>query len=274
MIKRNLKYILYGLIIGASMLIPGLSGGTMGILLGIYDKLIEAVAKITTKDGFKNNAVFLICFCTGSLTGFYLFSKVVLIAIEAFEYPLMFLFIGMILGSLPTIMKKGQIKNIGLKDIIYIFIGFAICLAFILIPDNISLVSGTNNILGLIMIVFSGIIIAIALILPGLSVSQMLVLLGLYTVTLDAVANLKLGFLIPFALSVGAASLFTANILNKYLNKNPKQSYLLIAGFVLGSIFEMVPKGAKPDYPVAVISLTAGFLIIYFITHISRKIAN
>ena len=115
--KYTILTSLKGLLIGASMLVPGVSVGTMAILLGIYDELICSVNNIF-KD-FKKSFFFLFKFCIGAVIGFILFARLISTALDKYERPVMYLFIGAILGGIPLLIKQSEIKKNNIKQIIF-----------------------------------------------------------------------------------------------------------------------------------------------------------
>ena len=121
-----------------------------------------------------------------------------------------------------------------------------------------------KGIAGFLFLFAAGIIIAVALVLPGISGSFMLLVLGMYGVTLNAINTRNVTFLIPLALGIAAGTLGTTKIIEKLLNKYPGKTYMLIMGFVLGSLIEVypgIPQGIQ--LPLSIVFFAAGFLIIY-----------
>ncbi len=273
MIIQTIKTIFSGFIVGSSMTIPGLSGGTMAIILGIYDRLIQAIGTITTKKGFKKNVGFLITFLIGSCAGIYLLSNVVSEVIKVYEKPMMYLFVGIIAGTIPTLIKETGATSLKITDILFMLGGFAICLLIALTPENLIKFDGGFSLFNLLIIVIAGFVIAIALVLPGISCSQMLLLLGILDMTYEAVKNLNFAFLIPLALSVGIGILLTTKILERFMTKSPRGSYFLISGFVIGSvidIFKDMPKRTEVNL-WCILALIAGVIIITIFSRFARK---
>ena len=102
--------VLKGGIIGATMIVPGVSGGTMAIILGIYDRLISAVSSF--HKNVKENVLFLALFAIGAGCGFYLFATPVSWFLENFEFPTICFFVLIVLCGIPTIGKKSGVQKI------------------------------------------------------------------------------------------------------------------------------------------------------------------
>ena len=114
------------------------------------------------------------------------------------------------------------------------------------------------------MLILAGIILAVALILPGISISYMLLIMGLYERTLDAVGNVDLGFIAPLAGGVFVGILLTTKFLSLLMDKYPDKIYLIILGFVGGALiqaFPGVPVGM--EWLVCVLLSVFGFFVIF-----------
>jgi len=260
-----------GLVVGASMLVPGVSGGTTAIILGIYDDLIHAVSGFFR--AIKQNTLFLLLFCVGAGTGMLLFARGILFAVETWRYPMMYFFIGAIFGSLPMLYKQAKIKKFSVFYPIFALIGIAIVLSLGFLPKpDASLDAGMLARIG--MTLASGVIIAVALILPGISTSHMLLVLGMYQPTLTAIETLDVAFLLPIVVGVGIGIILTTRLLELALEKFPQFSYFAIMGFVLGSIvspevFPGIPTGIM--IPACLATFAAGYIAIRIVSKFNRE---
>lgn len=134
--------------------------------------------------------------------------------------------------------------------------------------------ASAGDIKGIFLLLIAGIVISIALILPGISTSFMLLMLGLYSITLNAINTLNIKFLITILIGILIGTIVTSKILEYLLNKYPSRTYMLILGFVIGSIIPIypgLPNGINILY--AIIVFVFGFSIIYYIGK-SNKITN
>lgn len=262
---NKLKNFIKGIIIGASMLVPGVSGGTMALILGIYDDLIRSVSSFF--ENVRKNALFLGVVAIGGLIGLVMFVYVVKYGLDNFRMPTMFLFLGVVLGGLPILFKES--KN-GVKtkfDYGYLLIGFVIVLCMTYFKGtlvNLENVTGLGSVLVLFLI---GIIVAVALILPGISTSFLLLVLGMYEVTINAVETRDLAFLVPIIIGTLFGIIATTKVLEYWLNNNPRQVYMLIIGFVIASVFSIfpgLPEGL--DILYSIIMFVIGVVSIIYIT--------
>lgn len=264
-----------GFIVGASMLVPGVSGGTMAIILGIFDKLIHAINNFF-KD-FKKSFILLAEFCLGAGIGFLLFSRVISFALKNFQLPMVYFFIGAILGGVPLLFKQTKIQKTDTKGIIIGVIsgilGVALVLLLRFIPESSVNFGGSLNLKSIIMQLITGIIIAVALVLPGISTSHMLLILGMYNTTLNAIEHPfdNITFLASLAVCVVIGVFLTTNLLEKAMTKFPQITYFAIIGFVLGSIIDVFPGFPTGwEIPVCIVTLVAGYIAIRYISKFSN----
>ena len=255
--KEMLDTALKGLIIGGTMLVPGVSGGTIAMILGIYDKLISAVSSLFKN--LKKNVFFLGLFSIAALLGMFLFAQPLSHLIEKFPMATRFFFMGTVIGGIPLIVKSSQVKKFSWKWIICILCGFFVVFLFSFLPAG-NVQTNVDISFGSFMVLFfSGIVGAIALVLPGISISYMFLMMGLYDELMKAISKLYFPFLIPLGIGLIAGTLLIAKILEKAMTKYPQYTYLIILGFVLGSITEVfpgVPTGW--DIPICLLTLAAG----------------
>lgn len=133
--KQILLTLKDGVIVGASMLLPGISGGTMAIILGIYDTLIRSISSL--RKNLKKSLLVLIPFCIGAGLGIVLLSKWVLEAVNLFPVPMHYLFIGVIIGSIPALYQKANIRKFHPLYLLWASIGVAAMVGLAFIPEGL-----------------------------------------------------------------------------------------------------------------------------------------
>lgn len=258
-----------GFIVGASMLVPGVSGGTMAIILGIYDDLIHAVS--TLHQNIKENIILLGTYTLAGILGILLFSRPMLTAVTLWNKPMLFLFLGAILGSIPPLYRKVKVSRIKTVNIIVALFGAALGISMMYLPSGIFQVSESFNLYNFSMLILAGVIIAIALILPGISASYILLMLGMYDITLIAIKEFNMLYLAPLAIGGVAGTFLTAGILEREMKRHPQFTYMLIIGFMLGSLVQVFPGlPIGTEIPICVLTFFSGLFVILWVGR-SRK---
>jgi len=247
--KNTFLVMLKGFIIGSSMSVPGVSGGTMAILLGIYDKLIGSISRFT-KD-LKGNIIFLMKFCIGAGIGIFTLSILIGWLLEVVPIPISFFFLGAVIGGVPALFKKANSNNSSFKisSIIYFLIGLGIVISFGLIPTGTISVTSGSGIGHYLMLFVTGIIIALALVLPGISTSHMLLVLGMYDSMLVAIKSFDLIYVGIIGVMTLIGIFLITRPIEWTMNKFPHQTYFVIIGFVIGSTREIFLDKIIPAIP-------------------------
>ncbi|MEG1869762.1 MAG: DUF368 domain-containing protein [Oscillospiraceae bacterium] len=232
-----IQNVLCGLIIGVANIIPGVSGGTMAVVLGIYDKLIAAIGGLFSD--FKNNLLLLIPVGIGGGIGILMFSKLIQFLLAIYPMATNFFFLGLIAGSIPMIYKRAVNGKLRLPHIVSLLCSFAIMMALTFAFT----VSGSNEILRtlditvIFRLIICSAVAAACMILPGVSGSMVLMLLGVYMSVLTAISELNIVFLIPVIIGVAIGILGGAKIIKACLNRAPQVTYCAILGLIIGSLF-------------------------------------
>ena len=274
--KDTLYTIAGGAWIGGTMTVPGVSGGSMAMILGLYDRLIRSVNGIfKEKERRRESFGFLVKFLIGAVAGLFLFARLItfLLENELCAMPTRYFFLGAVAGGAPLIFRSAGVKRVTYAVFLYPIIGIAAALLIAMIPKGIFEIGGEgflSVLLGILIQLVGGLVVAVALVLPGISVSQMLLVLGVYEPITTAVGNFDIVKLLSFApLVIGtvAGIFLTTNILEKAMKRHPMGTYLLIFGFILGSLPELYP-GLPTGWnlPVCILVLLAGFFAVFFVS--------
>lgn len=265
-LNSTLMIILKGFIIGSSMSVPGVSGGTMAILLGIYDKLISSISHFM-KD-LKGNIIFFIKFCFGAGIGIFTLSKLINWLLDKVPLPVSFFFLGAVIGGVPSLYKKVKTKDSKstASSIIYFLLGLGIVISIGFIPTGSINITSGSGLVHYIMLLVTGIIIALALVLPGISTSHMLLVLGMYDSMLLAIENYDFVYLGIIGIITVIGIFLTTRPIEWTMNKFPRQTYCVVIGFVIGSTFEIfrdkiIPAiPANADYTWWIVSVIASII--------------
>lgn len=267
-----------GMIIGISNVIPGVSGGTMAVSMGIYDKLVQTIGNFFHhfKENFKKNMIFLIPIVAGAGIGIIAFSKLLKFLLEHYSMQTQFAFIGLILGSIPFIMKKSVSKGFSWKYLIPAVFTFGIGLTLAILEllgiTGNAVESFDITFVNIILLFVYGIISAVSMVVPGISGSFILLLLGAYSAIISAISSLNILVLIPFGIGVVIGILLASKLIDFLLSHFFGFTYFAIIGFVLGSLLAIYPGFSFDIAGVAgIICLVLGFVASFLISKYTNK---
>lgn len=251
--KKKLILFIKGFVIGIGKIIPGVSGGMLAISLGVYDKGIDAIANF-----FKNptkHLSFLVTIGLGVAAAVLIGSSVIVFCLNNHYFPTMLLFIGLIGGGIPALYSSVNIK----KRLFYVII--PIILMIIL---TVSSKTSTEHIVNanFISLFLIGLVEAFAMVVPGVSGTALLMLLGYYETIMKAYSNFDFNILFPFLCGTGFFALLFVKMTSFMLYKHSEASYAIIFGFALSSLGILFFNTLKDNYQLPNILVGLLFLVI------------
>ena len=246
-----------GIFIGSGAILPGISSGVICIVFGLYEKLLDSLLNFF-KD-IKNNFKFLFPIILGIGIGVLIFSNFLNYFLTSYPLQTKSIFIGLILGSIPSLFKK---TNTYLKKIDFLFLLFSFLIGIFLvvlekyIPDNFS------NSFNFLYLFISGFAMSIGVVIPGISNTIILMLLGVYNIYLSSLSNIYLPILIPMGLGLLCGCLVFMKLTNFLLKNFHTKTFFSIIGFSLGSIFVLIPNiSSFLSFSIFFLSILLGFAI-------------
>ena len=256
-----------GIAIGAGAILPGISSGVLCVIFGIYNVLVDK-----TLNFFKNvkeNFKFLLPIVLGAFFGIVIFGNILKYFFYNFPMQTQFTFLGLILGSMPILLKKANsINGFRLHYLLFLFISFIIAISLIIIEKNNFFEYISIGDFSFFYLVMAGFCMSIGVVVPGVSSSVILMILGVYYTYLDAISNLNIYILIPIGIGLFAGGFLFLKLIEYLLSKFEVQTYYCIIGFVIGSIFILYSKlSFNIEGLVSIICLLLGF----FITKLFKK---
>ena len=286
--------VLCGALVGVAEIIPGVSGGTIAVMLNIYDRLIESISHL--RRDFKKSIRFLLPLLIGMALAIGAFSFVITYFRTHYRMALNFLFLGLVIGIVPMLLRRataGRFKVVNLAPFV-LLLGLMVLLAFLNSPDKESLPihSVLTPLLG-VQLVVTGFVAAMCMILPGISGSMMMVIFGMYGTVVGSVKGLLVPLLGLVGLSGSADTaeipwqtclfilllagtgmllgvIFGAKLVEFTLARFPQATYFGILGLVLGSTIILYREAglsfATPQGFVAIGMLLVGILLSLFFT--------
>lgn len=233
-----------GMAMGAADIVPGVSGGTIALLTGIYSRLVHAIKSIgidTLKTWQKRGIAaawqqidgsFLLVLLSGMATSILLLAQIIHYCLEQFPIFVWSLFFGLVLASAIYIMRP--IKWYRPQYLFLCFVG-------IVVAASISVMTPTQVNPSAIIIIGSGAVAICAMILPGISGSFILLLLGMYSVIIAAVKALELSTLALFAVGCIVGIMMFSRVLAWLLDRFHDATMMLLSGFMLGALVKLWP---------------------------------
>lgn len=230
---------LKGVIIGAGCILPGISSGVLCVIFGMYEKLLDSILNLFKET--RENLKFLLPITLGVVLGIILFGKVLQFVL--YKYPLQTksIFIGLILGGVILLFKDiNKKEKFKIKRLFYICISLIVGIILVFLENRTvnNFIQNTNY----IYLILSGFLMSIGIVVPGVSSTIILMLLGTYSLYLNSVSNFYLPVLIPIGIGVILGSLIFMKIIKYLLDNYYIQTMYLIIGFTLGSVFVLFPE--------------------------------
>lgn len=219
-----------GMVVGVANIIPGVSGGTLLVTTGLYEKVIYGISK-----PFKHWRFFLVLIL-GAISGILLLSRVVSFSLDNWFVPTVLLFVGLILGGTVQFYKE----EVSTLKIVYILIGF--------VSIFIQSLIGVQLPVGYSALFFAGILVGAAMIIPGISGSLILLILGLYQPVLEMINHLtgfdfsSFWYIVLFVLGAGVGFLLSALMIKRIMRTHRVQFMNIVLGLLLGSLIIVFPR--------------------------------
>ncbi|NWK85204.1 DUF368 domain-containing protein [Staphylococcus sp. GSSP0090] len=262
-----------GFAMGTTDLVPGVSGGTIALLLGIYDDFIRSVSGIFSKR-FWESLKFLLPIGIGMVVAIGLLSKLINYLLSAHTVPTMFFFVGLIGGIIPYLLKTSRFKQtFTTTHYLLLIVGIVIIVAMTVMNSGDKHAGETLALsTGLMLKYFiAGACASSAMLLPGISGSFMLLVFGVYGTVMYAISEfVSFNFAaLPILIIVGCGVLFgflfSSKLIQYLLSYYTYLTYALIIGFVIGSLYAVFPglPATLTTWIVSIVTLCLGFLISY-----------
>lgn len=243
-----------GLIIGMGKILPGVSGGVLALSLGVYDKTIDILNHIFID--FKNNIKYLFFLGLGIIISIILGSNVIKFFLNKYYLPTMLLFIGLMIGGIPNVYDKIK-YNISIKSIIFLlFLG----LFTLFVNRNMPTIQLDLNNYFIIMLL--GFIDAVTMIIPGISGTLIMMLLGAYTTIINSLSIADISFMIPFFMGIFLGVILLIKVIDYFLKKHEIISYFIIFFCMTFSIITLFINCFSIDYNVSTLIISFINLII------------
>ena len=287
--------IIKGIIIGIANIIPGVSGGTMAVTMGVYDKILESINNLI-KD-FKKSFLTLLPLGIGMVAGIGVFSFILPYCLSNYSFQTSMCFIGLIVGGIPSLFmclqdsfdkeKRTAINPLHIMSFL-IFLGVAIFMA-LANPTGTSADTIQISPLMVLLLLLLGIVCAAAMVIPGVSGSLLLMMLGYYSGIMSTISNFLSAvkdlngeailrcvvILAPFGIGCVMGVILISKLIAWLLKKFESITYCGIFGLIAASPFAILCKMENPQYTP--ISVTVGivlFIVGFAFTYLFEKFTS
>lgn len=278
--KEKLILFIKGIVLGVAFVIPGVSGGTLAVLLGIYEELIEAASNFyKNMVNFKKYFMYLLPIGLGIIFSVAVFAKLIKFGLDKAPIITILIFLGMIIGGIPALVRNVKGTKTNLKDMTLMLVGLIIVISMLIFHKSNSNVVLTNmSITGYITLFLVGAIAAVTMVVPGISGSFTLMLIGYYEPILNLVNDItsfknlgpNLILIFTFMLGVFIGIIFISKIIEWCLKHYKRETYYAIIGFVLSSIISVIYEVSK--FPFNLTHLIIGIVLLVINTVLVYKV--
>lgn len=274
-----IKNILKGMVIGIANVIPGVSGGTMMVAMGIYDKLIHCITHLFSE--LKKNVMFLAPIAVGMVLAIIGSSFTIEKMFESFPFQTSLLFVGLVVGGLPAMWKNVKGKEVKAGHIITCVLFLALVVGMALLGETEGNAANLSfTFVNVVKLFAVGVIAAATMVIPGVSGSMVLLLIGYYNPILSSINGFiraalsfdmpaimtGVGILAPFGIGMVIGIFAIAKLIEIIFNKFPLYAYWGIIGLIVASPFAILAMGSFGAITVVgivtgIVALVVGFII-------------
>lgn len=282
-----IKLILKGVMMGVANIIPGVSGGTMAVSMGIYDKMIHAATHLVSE--FKKSMKLLLPIALGMVIGIVVLARILEYMFAVIPFQTNLLFIGLIIGGLPAIAKKVKGKTIRLSHILVCLLFFAVVTGLAMIGEREGTAADLSfNIVNIVKLFGVGVVASATMVIPGVSGSMMLMLMGYYNPILntinDFIDNLiqfnmsgileGCKVLMPFGIGVVIGIVAIAKLIEIIFRKFPEHAYWAIIGLIVASPVAIFLMNETPSFALLSLVPVTGIVALAVGIFISLKLGE
>jgi hypothetical protein len=276
---ENLLLILKGFILGIANIIPGVSGGTLAMTMGIYEDIIKSISSILKTP--KKSLKLLLYLGIGAALSILILSKLLNYTLTNYAFATTLFFIGLIVGGFPLLLKKAKGHKVSLGYLLSFLSTTSLVIILRLLQTSENTVSLNNiSLFTMIILLLVGMLAASTMVIPGVSGSFVLMLIGFYKPILNTISNItkfnllghNLLILVPFGIGVLLGIVLTAKLIEYLLKKYEIYTYYGIYGFILASILVLILN--VYNKATGIPEVVVGILLVLLGTFIGYKLGE
>lgn len=227
--------VLQGALIGLGAVLPGISGGVLGVIFGVYKPIMELLA--SPRKNFKTHVPKLLPVFLGGAIGFLGIASLLSIVLNKYPTQSVCVFVGLIVGMLPSLFKEAGEKGRSTGSYISLVIGFVVTFVLILLLHSYSVTIIPN----FYWYIFCGFCVALSIIAPGMSFSTLLMPLDLYTPFVAGLGGLDIGVLLPGGIGGLLTVILLSKLVNSLFEKHYSIAFHAIVGIVISATILIIP---------------------------------
>lgn len=258
-----------GMFIGSGFILPGVSGGALAAIFGIYERIISFLAHVTKN--FKDNVLFFMPVGLGGLAGIFILSFVVSFLLGSYASIVLWFFVGCIVGTVPALWKEAGKKGRSKRDILILIVSFIVGIIFLWKGAGLFTEVPHNTWTWMI----AGFLIALGVIVPGLSPSNFLVYMGMYKAMADGFKSLDPSVIIPIGIGGVVTVLSLSKLMDYIFSKAYPQLFHFIMGVVFASTIMIIPTDYTGfgflSYSACVVMLVLGVLLGAWMSRLEER---
>ena len=291
--SKYLRNFVNGMVFGVVQLVPGVSGGTIAIIMGFYYNLIEAVNHFRKEP--RKHLTFLMPLLAGIAAGMLIFGSVISFLLEYYAFPTMLFFIGLIVGIIPLIYLKIKPENrrFSVKEALLVIVP----ILFLVVISSFGSASPTSptavieeiNLMYMLFLFIAGALAAASLVVPGISGSFVLLLFGVYHVATYSISSIRhwlsdmsnwtlfldiCKVLGPLGIGIVIGGLLMARLIENLLNNHHNTVYSIILGLMVGSVYSLANEPIVLHSGISPVIITFGIVAFFTGCFVSYKIGK
>jgi len=232
---------LKGFVIGVLAMLPGVSGGVMAVVLGVYRKAIDSIIDFFSGRNVKRSVIYLLTLGIGGVVGLFAVSFALEFILENFEMPLMYACLGMIMGGLPSFFSEAKISGgkFEKKYLVATVCGVAAVVGLVLIEQTLT--EGKPWPVNVWTLMLGGAVLGFGFMVPGLSTSPLLMRVGIYKDMLNAFNSLDIIFIASMMFGILVMAAIMIILVKKAFERYPGYAYYSVFGFIIATVVFIFP---------------------------------
>ncbi|MBN2220335.1 MAG: DUF368 domain-containing protein [Kosmotogaceae bacterium] len=266
-----LYVLLVGILMGLANLIPGVSGGTIALLGGLYERFVGSISSVSAFKTRKEDVVFLIKIFVGIVIGIFGFSAIIDISLSKVPSLMYGIFSGLVIGGIPVVFKR--IEKFDSSSFSSLIVGcFFVYLVSVLDSGSGKEAVLNHNVMNLMYDFVAGFFGAAAMVLPGLSGAFILLIMGEYTRAIAALRNFDFVIILFIGVGVIIGIVFVSRLMKFLMKRFRSQTFAFLMGLMIGSLPDLFTRpGSNSNVLQIVFGVVSGLAVSYLLSIFEKR---